>query len=276
TNTLYVADFSNQRVQKFSLDASSSGEGVTVASGSWWMPVDIYVDTDDSSNKPIIYIVTFTSYYPEKWIEGATHGEKLAHRCRSCSSISVDKNKNVYLSSASDACIYQWSPQTNTTTVVAGHEQQPGLTDGNLDEPRGIYVDETKQTVYVADLKKNHIQKWSMGANEGPTVAGSRAGQDGSSADLLYEPMNIQVDEETKILYIADKRNHRIQRWLPAALAGDTLVGGRGEGDGADQLRYPTDLAFDRDGNLYVCDSTNHRIQRFKLLESPSCKSAST
>ena len=48
-----------------------------------------------------------------------------------------------------------------------------------------------------------------------------------------------------------------------------------GEGDGADQLRYPTDLAFDRDGNLYVCDSTNNRIQRFELLESSPCKSAS-
>ncbi|CAF4329462.1 unnamed protein product, partial [Rotaria magnacalcarata] len=46
---------------------------------------------------------------------------------------------------------------------------------------------------------------------------------------------------------------------------GTVIVGGNGEGAGANQFNYPTGLSFDRHGNLYVVDQSNHRVQRFSI-----------
>jgi hypothetical protein len=42
-------------------------------------------------------------------------------------------------------------------------------------------------------------------------------------------------------------------------------VGGKGQGNGTQQLNYPTGLFFDRRGDLYVADKDNHRVQRFAM-----------
>ena len=45
------------------------------------------------------------------------------------------------------------------------------------------------------------------------------------------------------------------------------------EGPASNQLFQPTQLSFDRDGNIYVSDWANHRIQKFWLIaETSICK----
>jgi hypothetical protein len=57
-------------------------------------------------------------------------------------------------------------------------------------------------------------------------------------------------------------------RWCKGASQGNVIVGGNGEGEQANQFRYPGDLSFDRQGNLYVTDYYNHRVQRFTIDRS--------
>ncbi|CAF4684120.1 unnamed protein product, partial [Rotaria magnacalcarata] len=51
-------------------------------------------------------------------------------------------------------------------------------------------------------------------------------------------------------------------RWLKGAQQGTAIAGENGEGNAANQLARPTNISFDKRGNLYVFDSGNQRIQR--------------
>ncbi|CAF2201461.1 unnamed protein product, partial [Rotaria magnacalcarata] len=80
----------------------------------------------------------------------------------------------------------------------------------------------------------------------------------------LYYPYGIFVDT-LGTLYVADQENHRVMRWTQGAKQGTVIVGGNGQGAGANQLKYPRGVSFDRHGNLYVVDMGNNRVQRFSI-----------
>ena len=98
------------------------------------------------------------------------------------------------------------------------------------------------------------------GAEEPPNYVG-RWGLQGSAPGLLEYPQGIGVDA-AGVLYVADTRNHRIQKFS----ADGTFLAAWGElGTGPGQFDYPTRLAVDRRGTVYVADSRNGRIQTFSL-----------
>jgi len=224
TNTLYVADAGNERIQMFPLN-NLLAMGTTIISNIT-LPTKIYVD--DDNNAPTIYVSTEGENCVKKWIKGASIGVQVGGECFYCTGVWVDKEKNVYMSSAGRHCVSKWSSETKTTTVVAGRENYPGSTSDNLNSPEGIYVDGISGAVYVADYVNNRIQKWSKDAHNGTTVAGLSTGAAGTDAESLSEPISVWVDEETHVVYVADSANERIQRWLHNASMGETIAGGSG------------------------------------------------
>jgi hypothetical protein len=80
----------------------------------------------------------------------------------------------------------------------------------------------------VADTHNHRIQKWSVGAEIGVTVAESSLGLHGTDAASLHYPHAVLVDDETQVVYALDTRNQRVQRWLFNATEGETIVGGNG------------------------------------------------
>ncbi|CAF3651379.1 unnamed protein product [Rotaria socialis] len=272
TNILYVADLGNERIQMFSLNKLPA-MGTTVIFNIPY-PTKIYVD--DDINGQTIYVSLEGEHCVKKWTQGATHGVKVGGECLYCSSVWVDKEKNVYMASAAKHCVFKWSPRTNITTTVAGREYYAGSTSDNLNSPEGIYFDETSGTVYVADYANNRIQKWLKNAPNGTTVAGLSTSAAGSDAESLSRPTAVWVDDDTHVVYVADSSNERIQRWLYNAPMGDTIAGGLGDGDKQGQLDQPNDLAFDNNGNLYVSDRLNHRVLMFKIIHNDPCFPTST
>jgi sugar lactone lactonase YvrE len=220
-NALYVADFGNNRVQMFS-PIGSSMMGVTVASVVE-NPMKVYVDED---NGPIVYVSLRFLNRVEKWNKDASKGVQVGDACLLCSGVSVDREKNVYMSESDRHRVVKWSPYTNTSTIVAGKTNTSGSTSALFDHPQGIHVTRDGSAVYVADMWNNRIQKWPKDAREGFTVAGNNTeGPDNTTLDF---PNDVFVDEETDIVYVIDTNNHRVQRWLPGATAGDTIAGGTG------------------------------------------------
>lgn len=228
SNTLYIADTGNERIQMFSLNQLST-MGVTVISNVTY-PTKIFVD--DDNNEKVIYVSLRNEGLVKKWITGATEGVQIGDECQMCESVWVDPEKNVYMTSVMAHSVYKWSPRTNTRTVVAGREYYEGATSDLLNSPEGIYVDGTSGTVYVADYANHRVQKWLKDASNGTTVAGFSTGEEGSDAEGLSYPSAVRVDDETQVVYIADSSNNRIQRWLPNALLGDTIAGGLGKNIG--------------------------------------------
>lgn len=104
------------------------------------------------------------------------------------------------------------------------------------------------------------------------TVAGNgRAGYEGEGAQAIASSLNspsalaISPDGE---LYISDTDNHRIRK-IDRNTGKLITVAGNGEpGDSGDaglaihaRLYYPTDIVFDKQGNLFISDTANNKIR---------------
>ncbi len=109
-NLLYISDggFSG-RVQSLSLNQTSN-ETIIVAT-NLIDPNRFYVD--DDVNGSIIYITLPYLNYVEKWLPGATRGIRIGGYFSFCEGVSVDNEKNVYVSEGVQNCISKWSPETN-------------------------------------------------------------------------------------------------------------------------------------------------------------------
>lgn len=89
-----------------------------------------------------------------------------------------------------------------------------------------------------------------------------------SFAPSLDNTSGVAIDTSGDV-YFVDGSNHRVRRVSRRTRVVETVVGDgvpRFAGDGGPardaSLKGPSDLAFDRFGNLYVADAGNHRVRR--------------
>lgn len=124
-----------------------------------------------------------------------------------------------------------------------------------MTNPWGIYVD-SQGNLYVADRGNNRVQLWNLGAANGITVAGDTNGVAGPFSYQLNSPTAIMFDQYG-FLYVLDNGNSRIQKWLPGATFGITIL--------AATFSDPLGMELDPLGNLYVADTNYHRVQAFSV-----------
>jgi len=222
SNTLYVADTGNRRIQMISLNQSST-MGVTVASNIDSLTA-IYVD----DNGTTIYAALRYQDRVVKLTKNASSSVEIGDQCKQCAGVWVDSEKNVYMTESGTHSILKWSPKTNTTVSVAGRTDEEGHSPDHLYFPTGIYLNRLDNALYIADTRNNRIQKWNNNSQEGITVAGSEDGVEGSDASKLANPLSVWADEGSEVVYIADSDNNRIQRWFTKATNGTTIAGGAG------------------------------------------------
>ncbi len=84
-------------------------------------------------------------------------------------------------------------------------------------------------------------------------------GSAGNGPGQFNEPRGLAVDANGN-LYVADTKNHRIQKLGPN---GDVLKVWGGEGSEQGQFKDPHGIAVGPDGSVYVADTWNHRVQVF-------------
>ena len=109
--------------------------------------------------------------------------------------------------------------------------------------------------VCVADSANHRLQIFSKEQGAAPRVIGSKGKQPGQ----FDHPHGVACDGTA--LYVADAKNHRVQK---LRLADGAHLGTVGKadctrGDGEGQFNWPTGLCVAA-GALYVCDHFNHRI----------------
>ncbi|CAF3291305.1 unnamed protein product [Rotaria socialis] len=101
--------------------------------------------------------------------------------------------------------------------------------------------------------------RWTQ---NGVTVAGGHGA--GSAINQLsggwFGACGLFVDGDQTV-FIADIGNHRIIQWKKSDTNGQVVAGGKNEGSGLDQLRYPSDVLIDKEtDSLIICDRDNRRV----------------
>jgi DNA-binding beta-propeller fold protein YncE len=196
----------------------------------------------------------------DKWVSNTQSVTESTMVSGTCFGLFVDINDTLYCSVRDHHIVEKISLQggLNTTTIVAGKRDSPGLASNLLDSPCGIFV-HTNFSLYVADCKNNRIQHFQLGQTNGITVA-ENVKVDNKDLNC---PTGITLDGED-YLFIVDSSHHRIVRSGPngfECLVGCSIVAG----STSDHLYFPKILAFDSDGNMFVTDRNNDRIQKFVL-----------
>jgi DNA-binding beta-propeller fold protein YncE len=133
--------------------------------------------------------------------------------------------------------------------------------------PTVITMD-TAGNIYVANYTRHWITRWAPNATAGVWIAGSPTGSSGSSSVLLNCPYGVLLDQLNSMIYVADRFNHRIQRFPhDESGIGVTVAGGNGAGSAPNQLNAPTEIYRSKNGNfIYICDTYNHRVQRWPTI----------
>ncbi|CAF3633117.1 unnamed protein product [Rotaria sordida] len=150
-------------------------------------------------------------------------------------------------------CSLQWIA---IGTTVAGVTNNSSTDTSRLNTPRDVFLD-TVNTLVVADTTNNRIQRWTIGAIQGATVAGQADGGVGTDATQLSGPEGVAVDPNGNI-YVADTVNNRVQLWPLGATQGTTITGLG--------LNSPTGIAYDANLNrLFVADTGNNQVIQYTL-----------
>ncbi len=270
---VYVADYSNNRIQKW---APSATYGITVAgsgagdAGSDSMhlsnPADVYVDASGN-----IYVADFNNNRIQKWAPGATYGITVAGSESGASGsdayhfdgpdgIVLDANNNMYVTDQNNNRVQKWASGANYGTTLAS----------NLNYPDKLCLD-ANNNLYISNTHDNNIQEWKPGASSGITVAGDASGSSGTSSSLLWNPEGVYVDECGN-LFVGDNFNDRVQKYSPGAGSGVTVAGDKNGNSGSDSLHlyHTAAVVLDKYGDIYVLDILNNRVQKYSY--SPDVK----
>ncbi|PRX59211.1 DNA-binding beta-propeller fold protein YncE [Cohnella sp. SGD-V74] len=271
---MYVADSTNNRIQKLEAATDTWSQWSAMVSGSGSLPGefhfpfgiavggngDVYV-TDGGNNR--IQKLTLSANAWNEWGKaGGDSGTDLGEFTAPLG-VAVDGDENVYVADFGNHRIQKLTRSTNTWSGwgAAGGGAGGGL--GEFFMPAGVAVDGSGN-VYVADLSNHRIQKLTVSTNTW-SEWGKVGGGSGSGPGEFNDPSGVAVDGNGNI-YVADSGNHRIQK---LTLSTNTWsewgkIGG-GLGSGPGEFFTPTGVAVDGGGNVYVADSGNHRIQRLTV-----------
>ncbi|CAF3308487.1 unnamed protein product, partial [Rotaria socialis] len=263
--TVVIAEWANHRIVQWKKSDTTNGQvvagGKDAGNGLHQLdrPTDVLIDKETNS----LTICDYGNRRVVRWSRrsGTTQGEILIDNIQ-CYGLAMDEQRYLYVSDWEKDEVRRYQLGEKNSTLVAGGNGK-GDELNQLNWPKYLFVDR-QQTVYVSDYNNHRVMKWNKGANEGIVIIGGQ-GQ-GNALTQLYYPNDLVIDT-LGTLYVADSWNHRVMRCTQGdkQKQGAVIVGGNGQGAGANQFNFPFGLSFDRHGNLYVADRDNNRVQRFSI-----------
>ncbi|CAF1522077.1 unnamed protein product [Adineta steineri] len=212
--------------------------------------------------------------------------------------IFIDEMKNIFIADFDNHRIIEWKCNAKKGQIIAGGNGKGNRMD-QLNNPTDVIVNQQNHSIiisnqgnrrviqwfnqnqqilidnidcwglamdkngflYVSGYKKNEVRRWKIGENnEGIIVAGGNG--KGDQLNQLNHPTFIFVDEDRSI-YVSDRDNHRVIKWIEDAKEGRIVAGGDRQGRNLDQLSSPRGVTVDQWSQIYVADCENGRIMRW-------------
>jgi DNA-binding beta-propeller fold protein YncE len=255
SGNLFVADFNNQRVQRFDANTLSfidtwgslgSGLGqleLPRALGSAADATGVFV-ADTGNHR--VQAFSSTGSVNAAW---GTAGRGGAGYVTRPSGLAIDLTGNLFVADT-------WAHRIEKLTSAGTYEAQwgrviartnftaPGAGQGQFSFPRGVAFDPSGSNIWVADQSNNRIQVLTTNGNWLATYGGPTAG---SALGQFNLPRAIAV-AGTGDVYVADTGNNRVQKRDASGSWSLVPIG--------TSLDTPSAIAVDGSGTLFVADRT--------------------
>ncbi|MFI5260171.1 MAG: hypothetical protein ACHQ01_11300 [Candidatus Limnocylindrales bacterium] len=195
-------------------------------------------------------------------------------------SLAVARNGDVFVADTWNNRVREIDARSGRITNVAGTGRKGFSGDGGPATQAdfgGIYclaLDETAQTLDLADLDNRRVRRVDLKTGIVSTVAGNGKkglpadGDDARSAPLV-DPRAVALDGRGN-LYILERSGHALRVVNRAGkirtVAGTGKPGDSGDGGDARQatLNGPKHLCVDARGNVLIADTENHRVRVYR------------
>ncbi|CAF3880806.1 unnamed protein product [Adineta steineri] len=263
SGNIFVADSTNDRIQKFSLMKGSFALSLNqprfCLTAAWNPTASTFTNRSIVGQDPTaIFVSTNNTMYVANqenntivmWHEESANPTKIIHgNFTAPYSLFVTSNGDIYIDDgAKNGRVQKWMTETSifTTVMYVGSSCY------------GLFVD-INDTLYCSLPDHHQVVKRSL--NE-PLMTSNRvaAGEDfrGYSWTQLDGPRGIFVDVNLN-LYVADCRNDRVQLFQFGGSKGNTMAGSKSLIPTI-TLRCPSEIILDAEKYLFIVDHENHRI----------------
>ena len=209
TNSLFIADYINRRVVRWSRSQNTThGEVIIEDIDIWGLAIDhqrhLYV-SDSVEDEVRRYTIGGQGGC---LIAGGNERGNRLNQLNFPTYLFVDEERAVYVSDSLNHRVMKWSRGAHQGIVVAGGQGQ-GSALTQLNFPEGLLVD-TSGTIYVADVLNNRLIRWRNGTQQGTIIVGGNG--EGNATNQLNSPRDFFFDRQFN-LYVTDFNNHRVQRF---------------------------------------------------------------
>ncbi|MFO1417928.1 MAG: SMP-30/gluconolactonase/LRE family protein [Methylotetracoccus sp.] len=273
---VYVADYSNNRVQVFNANGGflrkwgvyGNGDSrfqplsSTVPpfpQGHFYGPVNLAIDpcgdvfVSDYNNDRIQLFRSDGTFVTTWGWKGRGAGQLDSPRA-----ISIDYRGRVLVADRDNSRIQLFDPSTTDRTHLFSLKWgSQGTGDGLFSSPTGVAVDATNGDVYVADTNNGRIQVFDKSG-----IFKRKWGTFGSGAGQFNQPSDIAVNRLRDEVYVVEYGNSRVQAFTKQ---GQYLRSWGGSATLNGEFDNPRGIAVDSsDDRLYVADTDNSRVMVFK------------
>ncbi|CAF0982091.1 unnamed protein product [Rotaria sordida] len=134
---------------------------------------------------------------------------------------------------------------------VAGSNVE-GDRSNQLDQPTDVLIDKETDNLIICDQGNRRVVRWSRrsGTTHGETLIDN------------IRCWGLAMDDQ-RYLYISDIEKHEVRRYQIGDKDGTIVAGGNGQGNGLNQLNWPTCIFVDQQQTVYVSDNNNHRVMKW-------------
>ena len=254
SGNVWVADDSNNRIQKFDRNGTYLSQFGTAGRGDGQFKFSVSVAVDSSGN---LLVCDYGNNRIQKFDSSGTYLSQFGRygffggEFLSPTDVNVDSSGYIWVCDNNNNRIQKF----DSTGKYLSQFGTEGSANGQLQWPGSMTVSLTGN-VWVADTFNNRFQEFD---SSGRFVR--RCGAFGTGNGQFDKPTGIAVDAAENV-WVADCQNNRIQVFNSNG-AYITQFGTFGTENG--QFRSPSGLAIDALGNVWVADYSNYRIQEFSV-----------
>lgn len=267
-DVVYIAEFNNSRVHKFSTEGKVIGRFPCVKNAS-----GIAVDADER-----VYVSSMTEHEVRVYDNGGKELRKIGMKgagegqINQPGGLAIGPDGALYIADQGNHRVQRFTLDGRFLSAWGGHGREPAKFGGSVKAgsrfggPHFIAFDHAGNLL-TTESNDGRVQKLTtdgkpllaFGSND--TAPGGFGGRRTDIGNALIGPIGVLVDRESRIWVSAT--NSLVQLFSPEGKFLFALNDKEGPEPG--RFHLPHAMAADSKGDVYVVDSSNQRVQKFIL-----------